>query len=199
VNLPHTRLVLDAALADGAFPAAVVEVGRASGRLAHYECGRLTFDPDAPSATPDTIFDLASLTKVMATTSLTMRAARTGDLTLDSRLGAYLRGWTAGERTQVRLRHLLDHSSGLPAHGRFWEVAHGRTQYEEALLSLPLERTPGAASVYSDPGFMLLGFVLEDVGDATLPVLFEAFADEVQLGEVRYGIEPAWRPRVAPT
>ena len=142
-------------------PAAVVEAGRADGPIWRERFGRLSYDAAAPPTELDTIFDLASLTKVMATTSLAMRATCEERLALDWRVSDVLDGWTADERAEVRVRHLLEHTAGLPAHLRLWETCHDRVDYESALQTLSLERPPGHASVYSDLGFMVLGFILE--------------------------------------
>ena len=141
-------------------PAAVVEVGRVDGPIWREPFGRLTYASNALPAALDTIFDLASLTKVMATTPIVMRAVMDGGFTLDSKISELLDGWEDDDRRQISVRHLLEHSAGLPAHRRFWESSRGRTEYELALRTVPLERPPGTASVYSDVGFMALGFLL---------------------------------------
>ena len=151
-------------------PSAVVEAGRADGPIWREPFGRLTYDADAPPTGLDTIFDLASLTKVMATTSLVMRAIREGRFPLDARVSDVLDGWATGERAEIRVRHLLEHSAGLPARLRLWETCHGRADYESALRAVTLERPPGAASVYSDLGFLVLGFILETTRGVPLPI-----------------------------
>lgn len=149
-------------------PAAVAEVGTRTGRLWTLAAGTLTYDPGAVAATPETIFDLASLTKVIATTSLVMRHVQAGTLTLDTPIRALLPSWRGSDRAAVTARHLLDHSSGLPAHRRLWEQARGRDAFERAIALTPLEAVPGARSVYSDLGFMLLGFLIADLGGRPL-------------------------------
>ncbi len=144
-------------------PAAVVEVGRAAGPIWR-ETVRTPHATTPTRRRPrlDTIFDLASLTKVMATTSLVMRGV--AEASAQPRHQASVRSSRAGvtpSALEIRVRHLLEHSAGFPAHLRLWESASGRTAYEAALRAVPLERPPGAASVYSDIGFMVLGFVLE--------------------------------------
>ena len=110
------RALLDDAHRAGVFPAATIEVGRRSGTIWQDAVGRLTVEPGAPPATIDTIFDLASLTKVIGTTSLAMRQIDTHRLSLDTRLEALLPAWRGEDRDPVVVRQLLDHSSGLPAH-----------------------------------------------------------------------------------
>ena len=154
-------------------PAAVVEVGRADGSIWREPFGCLTYASDAARATLDTIFDLASLSKVMATTPIVMRAVMDGRFTLDSKIGEMLDGWTDEDRARISVRHLLEHSAGLPAHRRFWESSCGRSEYELALRAVPLERPPATGSVYSDVGFIALGFLLERARGEPLDRQFE--------------------------
>src|SRR5579863_1927732 len=123
-------------------PAAVAEAGTRTGRLWTCAVGALTYDPAAAATTPETIFDLASLTKVIATTSLVMRHLQAGTLELDTPIRALLPSWRGADRATVIVRHLLDHSSGLPAHARLWEHARGRDAFERAIAQTPLERPP---------------------------------------------------------
>ena len=181
-----------------AFPAAVIDVGGVSGSEWRETFGRLSFDIAAPVAAPDTVFDLASLTKVIATTSIAMRLVDAGRLSLEDPIARFLSGFRAADRASITVRQLLDHSSGLPAHARLYEQGQGRAFYESALSALPLERPPGTSSVYSDAGFMLLGFILEDVGGAHLDAQFAPLADALA-EDIRYCPPDAWRDRIAPT
>lgn len=167
------RTILEAAVRSRAMPAAVAEVGTRTGRLWTFAAGALTYASDAVPTTPETVFDLASLTKAIATTSLVMRHVQDGTLGLDTPIAALLPTWRGADRAEVRVRHLLDHSSGLPAHRRLWEQARGRDAFERAIAETPLEALPGTRSVYSDLGFMLLGFVLADIAGRPLDEQWE--------------------------
>jgi CubicO group peptidase (beta-lactamase class C family) len=195
---PHARAIVRAGLDARAYPAAVVEVGRAAGPIWTEAFGRLTYAADAPACRTDTIFDLASLTKVLATTMIAMRLVEAGRLDLDRPVGDHLPVWRGGDRRAVTVRHLLEHASGLPAHARLWETHRGREAYERAIAAIPLERAPGAASVYSDLGFMTLGFALEAIGAATLDAQFAAIAQLIG-DEITYRPAEALRARIAPT
>jgi CubicO group peptidase (beta-lactamase class C family) len=132
--------------------------------------GRFVYDPTSPETTPDTLFDLASLTKVVASTSMAMILYQRGLLDLDTRLSSIV-GEFAGEdprRNQVNLRMLLAHSSGLPAYEKLFLRAHTREQLLEAAYSTPLANHPGARSQYSDIGFIILGVALERLADEPL-------------------------------
>ena len=161
--------ILREAIESRAFPAASIEVGRGAGHLWRAAFGTLTWDEGAPPATSATVFDLASLTKVIATASLAMRAIDAGYLQLDAPVGRFLRDWQGVDREPVTVRDLLAHSSGLSAYLPFFRDHTGRGEFQRAICTLPLEYVPRTQSLYSDLGFMLLGFILEDTqpqGDA---------------------------------
>lgn len=192
------RAVIEHGLAERAFPAASVEVGGREGARWQQAFGRLSYADTAPPCHQQTIFDLASLTKVIATTSLAMRQVANGTLDLTTRVAEVLPGWDVDRRQAITIRHLLDHSSGLPAHIAAWTDTQGRVGYAARLAATPLEREPGAASVYSDLGFMLLGLVLEERGgtplDAQLRALFGRAIDPIQYRPLAHLYE-----RIAPT
>jgi CubicO group peptidase (beta-lactamase class C family) len=196
-GFPGARQVIQSGIDARAFPAATIEVGRRAGAIWQEAFGRLTYDADAADCTVNTIFDLASLTKVISTTSIAMRRVGAARLTLDSPVGRFLPAFGTGDRAAISIRHLLTHSSGLPAHARLWETASGRAAFERAIAALPLERAPGTRSVYSDPGFMLLGFALETAGRATLDAQFQPLAAEV--GEIGFNPRAELIDRIAPT
>ena len=161
-RFPAAAALLREAIAAGAFPAAAVEVGRADEALWRDATGRLTYDQRVQPVDRDTIFDLASLTKVIATTTLVMRAVDEGRLSLDDPVSQWLRDWKGADRADVTIRDLLAHASGLTAYLPFFRDYTGRAEFEHAICSLPLEYPPRSQSIYSDLGFMLLGFILED-------------------------------------
>jgi CubicO group peptidase (beta-lactamase class C family) len=148
-----------------AFPAAVVEVGTRGEVLWQQAFGRLDYDPDTVPADTGTIFDLASLTKVMATTSLVMRLVERGTLELNHPIRKWIPEWRGKDRDHVTLRSLLTHSSGLTAWLPFYRDHTGRQEFQHAICSLPLEYPPDTQAIYSDLGFILLGFIVEDAGD----------------------------------
>jgi len=192
------REVVAAGVASRAFPAASVDVGRAAGSLWRESFGRLSYDSHSPACTPDTIFDLASLTKVIATASVAMRLVAADRLMLDLPVAALVPEWRVDQRSCIEVKHLLDHSSGLPAHQRLWERAAGRAAFLRELAALALERSPGAQSVYSDPGFMLLGLLLERIGNETLDRQLRPIALAVD-EPLLFRPQPSLYERTAPT
>ena len=200
-GLAAAARILDEAVGAGVCPAAVAEVGCRAGCLWRHAAGRLTFDASSPPATSETIFDLASLTKVVATTTLAMRHADTGLTPLDLPVAEALETWRGTDREGVTVRDLLEHASGLTAHLPFYRDHVGRAEFEPAIGRLPLEYAPRSRSIYSDLGFMLLGFVLtdRDPARARLPAQFDALATRRGWGDLRFHPPPEWRPRTAPT
>ena len=194
----RARDVLQHAIAARAFPAAVAEVGTSTQPLWRHACGRLTFSLDSPATADDTVFDLASLTKVLATTPLVMRQVERGAMDFDDPVSRHLPYWVGGDRQSVTIRDLLAHSSGLPAHRPFSRDLQGRPAIEAAILATPLEYVPRSRSVYSDLGFMLLGFVLDDI--TPLPLQFDAL--RAQMGgvqDLQFHPPGIWKKRTAPT
>lgn len=182
-----------------AFPAAVVEVGARDDVLWRQSFGRLDVDRDSAPAQNGTIFDLASLTKVIATTSLVMRLVDNGAVVLDHPVRRWIPAWRGTDRENVTVRSLLTHSSGLTAWLPFFRDHTGRREFQHAICSLPLEYRPDTQVIYSDLGFMLLGFIVEDAGGRS----FQSQADEL-LGSLTkaplmFNPPAALRSSIAPT
>jgi CubicO group peptidase (beta-lactamase class C family) len=158
--------VLEDAIAARAFPGCAFGV-LAGGRVALADgLGRFTYEEDSPAVTAETVFDIASITKVAATTAIAMLLHQRGVLDLDTPLGELLPGFVVGRNPgdlarHVTLRHLLAHSSGLPGYVEFYRTAATAAQLFRACLELPIKTAPGARAEYSDPGFILLGKALE--------------------------------------
>lgn len=194
---------------DRAFPAASVEVGRTDGPVWRRSFGSLSYDPDAPQTNDETIFDLASLTKVIATTTIAMRAVDAGSLALDDLVQRWLPEWRGSDRETVTIRDLLAHASGLPAYLPFFRDHTGRIEFEPAICHIPLEYAPRTQATYSDLGFILLGFILEDAAGARSSGRFDpaaAFAAQFKRLSSYITSEPLafnpprqWRDRTAPT
>lgn len=206
----NAATLLQRGVNDHAFPAACAEVGRLAGPLWRQAFGAMTYDPYDHAMTDDTVFDLASLTKAIATTTLVMRALDEGVLALDEPVSARLGEWRGTDRHGVTVRDLLTHSSGLPAYLPFFRDHTGRVEFEPAICRTPLEYEPRSRAVYSDLGFILLGFILEDArSPSRAPGRLDPAASlSSQFGRVASFISPeplafnpprAWRPRTAPT
>jgi CubicO group peptidase (beta-lactamase class C family) len=165
-NFTRARSVLSDAIDAHAFPGCAFGVFAAGQPVVVDALGRFTYEPDSPTVQPDTVYDLASLTKVVVTTALAMLLHQQGLLDLEQPLGDLLPGFVVGRDRGsaarfVTLRHLLAHSSGLPGYVEFFRTLRTPAALFRACLELPLEAEPGTRAEYSDPGFILLGKALE--------------------------------------
>jgi CubicO group peptidase (beta-lactamase class C family) len=187
------RLVADG-VAARIFPAAAVEVGTAAAPIWNAAFGTRRFDVDEP-VTPDTPFDLASLTKVIATTTLAMVLVERGALGLDEPLAASFAEWRGADRDAVTVRDLLEHASGLPAR-LVDRPPLTRREFEHDICAPQLEYPPRSRSVYSDLGFILLGFLVADRAGRSLGAAFsETWSDR----SLTFELDPAARRLAAPT
>jgi CubicO group peptidase (beta-lactamase class C family) len=182
-----------------AFPAAVVEVGTAGGVLWSQAFGRLDADAESAPTRQNTIFDLASLTKVIATTTLVMRLVERGALALDDPIRKWIREWRGNDREDVTVRALLTHSSGLSAWLPFFRDYTGRQEFQHAIASLPLEYRPDTQSIYSDLGFILLGFIVEDAGGRPFASQAAEVLASVTSAPLMFNPPAALRSSIAPT
>ena len=150
---------LRGAISAHAFPAASVAVTSQGKLVALKSFGRFTFDRKSSEVTPQTIFDLASVSKVIATTPMAMILYERGNLDLEMPVRHVMPEF-AGEdprRDEVTIRMLLAHSSGLPAYEKLFERVRTREQLLRAAYELPLVAEPGSVAAYSDMGFIILG------------------------------------------
>ncbi len=191
--------VLARAIADNAFPGAVAMIGTRHGVLATVGVGRLdAADATRPGAT--TIYDLASLTKIIATTSLILHLVDGGRVALDSPAVRYLPEWRGERASTVTIRHLLTHSSGLAAWRPFYKEAVDRADARTQLMLVGPEVVPGTRYLYSDMNFMLLGMVAEQVTGLPLDSAFQVLiARPLRLADTRFRPSPELLPRIAPT
>jgi CubicO group peptidase (beta-lactamase class C family) len=193
------RLVLTAAVADRAFPGAYAIVGDSRGVIAKVGVGRLDW---GKSAKPDdkSVWDLASLTKVIATTSALAQLVESGRVALDQPVARYLPEWTGSGRELVTVRQLLTHSSGLPSFKPYDTLTHQPDSLAALLFSTPLERRPGERMIYSDIGAFMMGEVIRRVSGETLDGYFDRhIARPLQLKDTRFNPPRNWRKRIAPT
>lgn len=194
--------LLRKAIADHAFPAASVAIAHHGNLVGLKAFGRLTYEPNSPEATTETVFDLASVTKVVATTSMAMILYERGLLDLDLPVVAVVAEF-AGEdprRDAVTLRMLLSHSSGLPAYEKLFLRARTRDELLSAAFATPLTANPGARAEYSDIGFVILGVALERIAEESLDHFcqHEVFGP-LAMTHTAFNPPSAWRAFIAPT
>jgi CubicO group peptidase (beta-lactamase class C family) len=190
------------AIADHAFPAASVSITHSGNLVGLKAFGRFTYEPHSPEATTATAFDLASVTKVVATTSMAIILYERGLLDLDLPVAAVVAEF-AGEdprRDAVTLRMLLAHSSGLPAYEKLFLRAKTRDELLSAAFTTPLTANPGAKAVYSDIGFIILGTALERIAEESLAHFcqHEVFGP-LAMTHTAFNPPAAWRASIPPT
>ena len=165
------RRVLETAIANRIFPGATVDVGNSERPLWQDALGALTFERGAAGVQLETSYDLASLTKVLATTTLVMNLVHRDQLHLDTLVSQCFEEWRGDDREMVTIRDLLEHASGLSA--RLVDPPpEGRREFEHEICAMRLEYAPRTRSIYSDLGFILLGFIVADRGVASLAQQF---------------------------
>jgi serine-type D-Ala-D-Ala carboxypeptidase len=184
--------LIDDAVASGKLPGAVLAT-----RGGMHAAGRVSTG-GAP-VTADTVFDLASLTKVVATLPCVLHLVELGEIDLDDPVTRYLPAFDHG-RTRVTLRHLLAHTSGLPDSRPFYRTGSTPAQRWRAVTTAPLTAEPDAAMVYSDIGFLLLGLVVEAVTGAGLDdVAATTVFEPLGMASTRYRPPESWWSRCAAT
>ena len=166
--------ILEKAIAARAFPACSLAVTFGGELVARKALGRFTYDAGSPEVTTANLFDLASLTKVVATTAVAMILYERGLLDLDAPVTAIVPGFMDAlaeddeRRRDVTVRMLLAHSSGLPAYEKHFLHSKAREALLRAAFTTPLTAAPGSRAEYSDIGFIILGVALERLADESL-------------------------------
>ena len=173
--------VIERTVADKAFPGATVAVGY-RGKLSLHAFGNLSYAAKSPAVDTRTMYDIASLTKVVATTTLVAKLVE-GDfpvpLDLDARVERYLPEWASGPqpewRHQVTVRHLLTHTSGLPAFKEYWRTSKSKQETLAKIFAEPLDCEPGTKEIYSDLGIILMAEIVERLTGRTLDDLAKTY------------------------
>jgi serine-type D-Ala-D-Ala carboxypeptidase len=197
--------ILEQAVAGKAFPGASVAVTHAGKLVALKAFGGFTYERDSPQVTVESIFDLASVTKVVATTSMATILYERGLLDLDAPLAGVLPEFAGLEekdkrRDEVTFHMLLAHSSGLPAHEKIYLHATSKDEFLRGVFSVPLKNAPGTHSEYSDIGFILLGWALERIAEESLDRFCqrEVFGP-LGMSHTAFNPPAAWKPQIPPT
>jgi len=198
---------LDAAIAEGRMPGAVVLIGRGDEVLCHEARGERMVAPERRPMAPDTVFDLASLTKPLATAPAIMQLIERGAIALDDPVRAYLPAFTGEGRERATIRHLLTHSSGLPAYRHYDQqlgadvpAEERRPRVIEEICALPAEHSPGEGFVYSCLGFIVLASIVEMVVGEPLDVFARrSVFDPLGMTDTGFNPPAALRERCAAT
>jgi len=197
--------LLENAIDARTFPGCSVAVTLRGELVAHQALGRFTYDPNAPGVALDSIFDLASVTKVVAATAMAMILYQNGLLDLDAPVAAIVPEFAShaphdARREAVTLRMLLAHSSGLPAYERLFLRARTRDELLAAAFATELAADPGTRAEYSDIGFIILGITLERMADEYLDTFCqrEVFGP-LGMSHTAFNPPKTWRDCIVPT
>lgn len=194
------RRVLERAVRDSVFPGGVAVIGTRSDILAEISVGRLDRDSLSPAPDAQTIWDIASLTKVVGMTTAMMQLVERRRVDLDAPVQRYLPEWQGQWKDRVTVRQLLTHASGLRAHRELFREVETADEAKQLVLATPLDTMPGVRYVYSDLGAILLGFIVERVSGQSI----DAYLQERVFGPLRM-VDTRYHPplddieRVAPT
>jgi len=199
--------ILDHAVKEKAFPGGVLAVGW-KGRLVVHAFGRLTYHRDADEVTPDTMYDVASLTKPVVTTTEVAMLAEEDRIQLDAPIARYLPEFVAaagsdpnsGWRARVTVRQLLLHTSGLPGHRPYYQQARDRREVLRAIFAEPLVAEPGSKVEYSDLGFILLGEIVTRLtGEPLDRLAHDTIFEPLAMSDSTFNPAAKLREEIAPT
>ena len=205
VGMSATRLqriekVVTRAIRAGGFPGGAVVIGRRGASVFEHGFGSLSWSNKTPVVASRSIYDLASLTKVVGTTTAIMILYDEGKVRLEDPVSKFIPEFSGGAKDDITVQQLLEHRSGLPAGRELWRIAMTSEGARQAIINAPLECNPGRCYIYSDLGPDLLGFVVEAASGQKL----DAFLQQrlfAPLGMQDTYFRPHWtlRDRIAPT
>lgn len=169
-NFSEVEKIITGSISDSSFPGAVVLISKDGEVVFHKSYGRYTYDKKSPEVTTNTIFDLASLTKVIATTTAAMICIDKNLFNLDDKAAKYISEFASNGKDIVTIKNLLLHNSGLPAWKKYWGVYDNSNEILNDIYSLKLENPVGEKFVYSDLGIIVLAKIIENVIGKSLDI-----------------------------
>ncbi len=199
-RLATIERVVQRGIEAGGYPGASVVVGRKGYSVLSKGFGALDWSGRSRVNVQESIYDLASLTKVVGTTTAIMVLYDQGRVELDAPVSRYLPDFSGGLKDQVTVRHLLTHRAGLPAGRELWRIAKTPAEARAAVLATPVRCTPGSCYEYSDLGADILGFIAESVSGQPLDAFLdrEVFS-KLGMADTHYRLSSVDAARTAPT
>lgn len=198
--IPKLDSVIKAGIADHATPGATVAVARRGKLLVLRGYGHTDWASGAPLTTDSTMYDMASLTKVVATTTAAMILEDEGKLDINRTVVSYLPDYNAPEKSTITVRMLLTHASGIKSNFPLWKEAKGREQYFKGMITFPLVREPGSAVEYTDWNMVLMQFIIERITGQTLDQFVQARVfGPLGMRDTQYLPPESLKLRIAPT
>ena len=194
--------LLQNAITTRAFPACSFAVTLRGELIAHHALGRFTYDPASPPVAAASIFDLASVTKAVAATTMAMILYERGLLDLEAPVTAIVPEFAGDDqrRRDVTLRLLLAHASGLPAYEKLFLHAKTRDELLTAAFTTNLTTDPGTHAEYSDIGFIILGIALERLADEPLDTFCQReIFGPLGISHTTFNPPKTWKDKIVPT
>lgn len=193
---------MDEGIKKRVFPGASIAITYQGKLIALKAFGHFTYEPDSPEVTSETVFDLASVTKAIATTFACMRLYEVGLLDLKQPIVEVLPEFSGSDprRNRVTFEMLLAHSSGLPAYVRLFETARNKEQLLQQAFAVPLASVPDSSAAYSDIGFILLGEAIERLtGEPLDAYCYGEIFSPLGLAHLRFNPPQNWKSTIPPT
>jgi serine-type D-Ala-D-Ala carboxypeptidase len=199
-NFGRLDALMQGAVRDSVFPGASLVVIYRGKTVFHKAFGHLTYDPHSAPADTTTIYDAASLTKAVVTTSIAMQLVERDSLDLRAPVARYLPGFACNGKERITIEQLMRHTSGLRAHSFYAKTCRTPGEVFRAIEQDSLTYKPGSDTKYSDLNFILLGRIVEQVTGQSLAANFHArFAAPLGMRSTLFNPPSALLPRIAPT
>ena len=198
--LQRVDTLISSAVEDSVFPGAQLAIVRNGALVYNKSFGGLTYDKDARPVNGATLFDLASLTKVVATTTAIMKLYDTGVVALDDPASKFIPQLSDGKKAQITIRHLLEHRAGLPASIPLYRICTTPAQALDSVYTVRLVASPGDTTIYSDLGMIILGRIVETITGLPLDEYVQReFFRPLHLGNTMFKPPASISLRCAPT
>ena len=202
MEFPNAWTVLDSAIENKIFPGAQVVVVQKGEMVFSGGFGYHTYDSGSPPVNHETVYDIASLTKVLAATPITMKLISQKKLSLDHTVKQFYPQFTGGGKEEITIRNLFTHSSGLPGYYQFFLDENIKTKEDvlNYILNADLQSQPSTHYEYSDLGFILITGIIEKVSGRTIDRLGHSWVyGPLEMKQTRYIPPIEWRKIIAPT
>ena len=199
-DFSEVEKVVNDAIKDSAFPGAAVLISK-DGTIYFYKAfGNYTYHKDSKEVTINTIYDLASLTKVIATTTAAMICIDRYLLKLDDKVSKYIPEFSSNKKENVTIKNLLLHNSGLPSWKKFWGVYDNPEDIFNTIYNSELEYETGTKTIYSDLGLITLGKIIEKVSGKSLSDFCkEEIFVPLEMNDTYFNPPDSLKYRIAPT
>jgi len=194
--------IIDSAIENRIFPGAQVAVVHKGKLITSKGFGRHTYDSSSPPVNQESIYDIASLTKVLSATPIAMKLIAQKKLSLEHTVQQFYPQFTGNGKEDIIIRHLLTHSSGLPAYYQFFldDQISTKDDMLDYILNVKLNSDPGSHYEYSDLGFILLTSIIEKVANKSIDRLANSYVfTPLGMHHTRYNPPQQWKKKVVPT